>query len=81
MFKLLKREKRAGNREAPPSAIADAKALKIASSILRVQKRIAERLNERFARLSAKQKKILMLSMGGIFGLYCLYVLLAAIIN
>lgn len=63
------------------SALADAKAQKIASAILRFQRKAAEGLNSRFLRLGEKRGKALLVVLGVAFGGYCFYVLFSAVLG
>jgi hypothetical protein len=79
LLKIFKRNSKM--QEAPPSALADAKAQKIAEVILGYQRRLAGGINRFFARIGIKRTTYLLLFLGVVFWCYCGYVLLRAIIN
>ena len=70
-MKLFERNKAGVNQ--------DELAERIAAGIIRRQQKIAAYLNEKCSRLSATGLKILLISIGCIFGSYCLYLVLTAI--
>lgn len=63
------------------SALADAKAQKIADGIIRFQRKTADGLNGWFSGLGDRRGKVLLLILGVAFGGYCFYVLLCAVLR
>lgn len=81
IFKLLRREKGKEEGQLRQSAIADARAQKIADFILGFQRRLAGRINRFFGRIGIKRTTYLLIGVAVLFWCYCGYVLLRAIIN
>jgi hypothetical protein len=60
--------------------ISDRLSQKIAQRILKIQSKIADYLNERASECPSKKLLLCLLCFCGLFGAYCLYLLLQAII-